>query len=100
MLLPVSFLLLAIAGLVTLVMALTVVKRTSEATIRYVNRPEPTKPKWDVDVEVVLVPPSGDWETAIQKQLDAIENRSPDNELVAATSVNGKIILFYKRRIG
>ena len=60
--------------------------------------PTPKEDEWDVDVEVLFVPPSGDWEGAIQKQLDAIEDRSPTNELVSATGINGRLVLFYKRR--
>ena len=48
-------------------------------------------------VEVVRVPPSGDWAAQIQKQLDEIERKDVSAELVAATATNGFIILFYKR---
>lgn len=72
--------------------------RASYDTVRAKPRIAEKPAEWDIDVEVLHVPPAGDWETAIQKQLDAIEDRSPDNELTSATSVNGRLVLFYKRR--
>lgn len=95
------FPLLAVAGLLTIVAALTVVRKSSLATRRKAEsiRAVP-KDEWEIDVEVIFVPPSSkDWESAIQRQLDAIENRAPDNELVSSTSVDGRIVLFYKRRV-
>ena len=89
---------LAIVVAMVLGAIVRIVYETSMAS----RKPEPVPPKkveWDVDVEVLHVPPgNGDWEQAIQKQLDAVEDRSPDNELVSATSVNGRLILFYRRR--
>ena len=94
------FPLLAAGGLLTMVAALTVIRRTSAATQRQLESIRPPKDEWEIDVEVIHVPPNaGDWESAIQRQLDAIENRAPDNELVSSTSVGGRIVLFYKRRI-
>ena len=60
----------------------------------------PREDEWVVDVEVIHAPAGNDWETAIQKQLDAIEERDPSCQLVAVTTIGTRMILFYKRRIG
>ena len=73
--------------------------RASYDTVRAKPRIAEKPAEWDIDVEVLHVPPAGDWETAIQKQLDAIEGRDPNCQLVTSVVVEGKIILFYKRRV-
>lgn len=58
--------------------------------------------EYDIDVEVIIAPadtqPTTAWESAIQKQLDAIEDRDPTNELVSVAAVHNRLLLFYKRR--
>ena len=60
----------------------------------------PRADEWAVDVEVIHAPAGPDWETTIQKQLDAIEERDPSCQLVAVTTIGTRMVLFYKRRIG
>jgi hypothetical protein len=60
----------------------------------------PRADDWEVDVEVIHAPTGSDWEAAIQKQLDAIEERDPSSQLVAVTTIGNRMVLFYKRRIG
>lgn len=102
MTIPLGFFFLALAGLVTMVAALLAARDTAKISRRLVvpaAPPAPTpKDEWEIDVEVIHVPAKGSWEDAIQKQLDAIEGRDPNCQLVTSVVVEGKIILFYKRR--
>lgn len=87
---------------------LTFVYMAASATLEARKEPEPPvqpvatprEDEWVVDVEVIHAPAGNDWETAIQKQLDAIEERDPSCQLVAVTTIGTRMILFYKRRIG
>lgn len=101
MTLPVGFFFLALAGLVTMVAALLAARDTAKISRRLTTPAQPpvtSKDEWEIDVEVIHVPAKGSWEDAIQKQLDAIEGRDPNCQLVTSVVVEGKIILFYKRR--
>lgn len=101
----IGFGVLAIAGALCVVAAFTLARTTSELTrarasqqgLRLVAKTDDAD-EYDVHVETIFVPPSGDWAASIQKQLDAIEGRDPRAELVSGVTVNGRIVLFYRRK--
>lgn len=50
-----------------------------------------------VHVEVIRVPPSGDWAAHLQAQLDRLESQDSAAELVSAVVAGGHVLLFYRR---
>lgn len=95
---------IVVSVLAGVILAVCVYMAASFPNTRPQPPPEPTRTapvadEWVTDVEVIHAPTGPDWEAAIQKQLDAVEERDPSSQLVAGLAIGTRIVLFYKRRI-